>query len=107
VPSGFSATCFRSAIDFLAVAHAENEHDEAIIFDLADKPVIAHTVFPELPEPRAVQRFSEAARIVEFRNALMQELQDSFPVLRVELAEFPIRRLGQFNVPGHDVSLRL
>jgi hypothetical protein len=54
----------------------------------ADQPVIAHAVFPELPQPRAVRRLSNAARIVEFRHSSMQQLQDPFPVLRVELAEF-------------------
>jgi len=31
---------------------------------LADEPIIAYTVFPELSKPRAVQRLSDAARIV-------------------------------------------
>jgi hypothetical protein len=35
-----------------------------------------------------LQRLSNAARIVEFRHSSMQQLQDPFPVLRVELAEF-------------------
>ena len=43
-----------SAIDFLAVSDAEDQHQQAVIFDLADEPVIAHTVFPELSERRAV-----------------------------------------------------
>jgi len=30
------------------MSDADNQHDEAVIFDLADKPVIAHAVFPEL-----------------------------------------------------------
>jgi hypothetical protein len=38
------------AIDFLAMSDAEDEHDQAGVFDLADKPVITHAVFPELPK---------------------------------------------------------
>ncbi len=52
------------AIDFLAMADAKDKNDQAVVFDLADEPVIAYTVFPELSKPRAVQRLSDAARIV-------------------------------------------
>ena len=38
------------AIDFLAMSDAEDQHDQAVVFDLADKPVITHAVFPELPK---------------------------------------------------------
>jgi hypothetical protein len=79
------------AIDFLAMSDAEDQHDQAVVFDLADKPVITHAVFPELPKPRAVQRLSDAARIVKLGDSLMKELQDALGLLRVELAEFPVR----------------
>src|SRR5258707_15794735 len=52
------------AIDFIAMADAKDKNDQAVVFDLPDEPVIAYTVFPELPKPRAVQRLSNAARIV-------------------------------------------
>lgn len=77
-------------IDSLVVSDAENEHDQAIIFELADEPVIPHAVFPELPQPRAVQRLSDAARIVQLGDSSMKELQDALAVLRVEFAEFPV-----------------
>ena len=89
------------------MAHAENQHYQAVIFDLADEPAIAYAVFPELAQPGAVQRFSDSARIVELGDSFTQELQNSFPVLRVEFPEFPVRRLGEFNAPGHGVSSRL
>jgi hypothetical protein len=38
------------AIDFLGMSEAEDEHDQAEVFALADKPVITHAVFPELPK---------------------------------------------------------
>lgn len=44
---------------------AEDQHDQTLIFDLADEPVVAHAVFPELPKLRAVRGLSEAARIVQ------------------------------------------
>ena len=52
------------AIDFLAMADAKDKNDQAVVFDLADEPVIAYTVFPELSKPRAVQSLSDATRIV-------------------------------------------
>jgi hypothetical protein len=35
-------------VDFAAVADAEDDHDEAIVLDGTDEPVIADAVFPEL-----------------------------------------------------------
>jgi len=40
------------------------EGTQAVVFDLADESVITDTVFPELSKARAVQRLSNAARIV-------------------------------------------
>jgi len=37
-----------SAIDFPAVADAENQNEEPVVFDLADQPIVADAVFPEL-----------------------------------------------------------
>src|SRR6266478_6529165 len=78
------------AIDFLAISDAQDQNHQTIVFDLADEPVIAHAIFPELSKPRAVQRLSDAARIVELGNPLMKELQDALAVLRVEFVEFPV-----------------
>ena len=39
------------AVDFPAVTDTENQDKQPIILNLADEPVIAHAVFPELPEP--------------------------------------------------------
>jgi hypothetical protein len=78
------------AIDFFAISDAEDQNHESIIFDLADEPVIAHAIFPELSKPRAVQRVSDAAWIVQLGNPLMKELQDALAVLRVEFVEFPV-----------------
>ena len=38
------------AIDFLAMSDAKDQHDQAVVVDLTDQPVIAHAVFPELPK---------------------------------------------------------
>jgi len=74
-------------IDFSAVPNTEDQHDQAVVLDLADKPVVTHTVFPKLPKLRTVQRFSDAAWIVEPGYSLMQELENALPLLRVEFVE--------------------
>jgi hypothetical protein len=85
------ATRYSSAIDFLAVPDAEDQHNQAVVFDLRDEPVITHAVFPELSKLRAVQSLSDAARIVQLGDSLMKELQDAPGLLRVEFAEFSVR----------------
>jgi hypothetical protein len=72
--------------------NAENQHDQAVIFDPANEPVIPNTVFPELPKPRTVQRFSDAAGIVQQGDSVLQELENAPAVLRVEPAKFPVGR---------------
>jgi hypothetical protein len=32
------------------LSDAEDQHDQAVVFDLAAKPVITYAVFPELPK---------------------------------------------------------
>ena len=38
------------SIDLPSVSYAENEHHEPIVFDLANQPVVAHAVFPEVAQ---------------------------------------------------------
>jgi hypothetical protein len=37
-------------IDFSAVPNTEDQHDQAVVLDRADEPVVTHTVFPKLPK---------------------------------------------------------
>ena len=59
-----------SAIDFFAVSEAEDQYEQAIVFDLADKPVVADAVLPEFPEAGAVERFTNAAGIFQLGKPL-------------------------------------
>jgi hypothetical protein len=36
------------------MSNAEDQNHQAIVFDLADEPVIAYAIFPELSKPRPV-----------------------------------------------------
>jgi hypothetical protein len=78
------------AIDFFAISDAKDQNYQTIVFDLADEPVVANSIFPELAKPRAVQRLSNAAWVVQLGNPRMKELQDALAVLRVEFVEFPV-----------------
>ena len=89
------------------MAYAEDEHQQALIFYLADEPIISQAIFPKFSEARTLQRLSHAARIVQFGDSFLKEYQDALALLRIELAEFPLRRGGKLNLPGHDVSTRL
>jgi hypothetical protein len=53
-----------SAINLSAVSYLEHEHDEAVIFNFAHQPEIAHPVSPKFTETRTLQRLPDAARIV-------------------------------------------
>src|SRR5580692_2890365 len=76
------------AIDFLAMSDAEDQHDQAVVFDLADEPVITNAIFPELSQPRAVQRLPDAAWIIQLGYSLVKEFQDALGLLPVEFNEF-------------------
>jgi len=65
---------------------AQNEDQQAGVFNLADKPEVADTIFPEFPEPGALQCFADAARIVQLRYPFPEKLQNPPRVLRVEFA---------------------
>jgi hypothetical protein len=78
-----------SAIDFLAVSDAEDQHNQTVIFGL--EPAIINAVFPELSKLRAVQGLSDAARIIQLGDSLAKEPQDALGLLRVEFPEFSVR----------------
>jgi hypothetical protein len=49
------------ALDFLAISDTEDQNHQTVVFDLADEPVTAQAIFPELSKSRVVQRLSDAA----------------------------------------------
>jgi len=62
-------------IDFPAVP--QRQHNPTVIFDLADEPIIPHAVFPKLPKLGTVQRFCDAAWIIQLGYSFLQEFQDA------------------------------
>jgi hypothetical protein len=72
------------------VADAEDQDEQAIIFDLADETVIANAVFPELAEIGAVQGLADAAGIVQLGKPVIEKFQDTLTMLPIEVAQFAV-----------------
>jgi hypothetical protein len=79
-----SSACL--AIDFFSISDAEDQNNQAGIFDLADEPEIARPISPELSETCTLQGFPDTVRIVEAGYAFIEKLQNEPAVLLVEFA---------------------
>ena len=88
-------------VNFLPMTNEEDEYDKAFVFDSADQSIVTHAIFPEFSEFRSTQRLTNVARVIESCQPLLNELHDSFGMLRVEVLELPRRRRGNLNRPGH------
>jgi hypothetical protein len=89
------------AVDFFAMANAKNKYDEAIVYKLADKAIVADTVSPIFSKLGAPKCFSNNARILQRCYAFIKKFPDSALILRVELFKFPRGVRVKFNAPGH------
>jgi hypothetical protein len=96
--------CTASAINLFAVPNLEDQHNEAVVLNFANKPVITYAVFPEFPKAGALQGLPDAARIFEIGYSLLKELQNAAAMLRIKLAQLPVRGNGKLNLPCHDAS---
>jgi hypothetical protein len=89
------------AVDFLAMANLEKEHNEVFVSNSADQSVLAHSISPELSEFGSIQRLTDVARVIEFCQPLLNELHDSFGMLRIKVLKLPRCRRGNLNRAGH------
>ena len=92
------------AINFPAVTYTENQHDDAVIINIANEPIVAHPVSPEISQRRALHCFSDATRIVQLCYAFVEEFEDALGVLRVQFGQLAVSEGGNFNLPSHDAS---
>ncbi len=76
---------WRLAVDLTAVADTKDQDEHAGVFDFRDEAVVANAVFPELAKLGAVQGLTDAARISERREALVEKLEDALALRRVQL----------------------
>jgi hypothetical protein len=56
---------------------ARLKDQDFLVFDPANQPIVAHTVFPELPETLALPGLPKRARGVETGNTTGEELQNA------------------------------
>ena len=82
-----------------SMPHGNCEHDESPVLNIANDAVIAD---PKAPEAylASLQRFAEMARVLAPLEALIEPVENPFPDLRIELAELPLRGIGNLNGPG-------
>jgi len=85
------------------MSKAKKENKQAIVLNLADQAVIAHTAFPNFATTRTGKSVPDAVRIVQLGYVIMEELQDELAVPGVENVEFPSNLGRQLNPVGHDV----
>jgi hypothetical protein len=69
------------------MSEAKNQHDEAVVFEFADEPVVADSVFPKLAQSPDVQRLSYSSWIIQAGDSFVEKLQDALGLRRVELAQ--------------------
>ena len=86
------------------MTYTQGEYEQLFVFNSADESVVPDTILAELAEFWPMQRFSDAAWIVEFPNALVKEFQNAPRYVRVELVERAGCLERELNLPGH-VSL--
>jgi hypothetical protein len=70
------------------VSDFHHQHPNRLVFDSGDQPVVANTVLPELAQIGALERFVDAAWVIQRGHAPMQERQDATGNLGVELGKF-------------------
>lgn len=82
VPAG--AALIGSAVDIAAMGDLKHQHQQLIVLDVADHPVVAHAV---APEPRAV-RGQPLAALPGVLSLEQQAVQDRSRVWAVERSSF-------------------
>jgi len=76
------------------MADAKDQDEHAGVFDFRDEAVVADAVFPELAKLGAVQSLTDAARMFERREALVEKLEDALAVRLVEFMKLAGRGGG-------------
>jgi len=72
------------------MTYFNHQHQQAVILDRTDQPVVAHAVSPEFPESLSLQGLADAARVIQTGDALKEKSQDASGMLRVEFVQIPV-----------------
>jgi hypothetical protein len=96
-----------SAIDFFAVSDAEDQDQQAVVFDLTDEAERADAISPKLTQAGSLQRLAKRARVGQLGDPFPMKFRNAFGVLRMELAKFAAGLGGKLNLSGHDALQHL
>ena len=77
-----------------------DDDNEPVVFQRTNQAVIANSIFPELAK-RPFESFADGAGIVQLRDSLVQEPEDSVRDELVELFKLTAGRGVKLNIPGH------
>lgn len=83
------------------MADLDDEHDQFVILDIADDPVVANPVAPEMAKALALQAFCELLRIIEPHEPFLKKVPDAFADDGVEFLKGFLNRLSVLNRPDH------
>ena len=89
-----------SPIHIPPVAELDHQDAQRAVVDVADQPVITHSIPPEGPQRRTRQGPAQTARIFMSRQPLAQERGAPSGFLRIEFAELLGGCRGELNPPG-------
>ena len=87
-----------SAVDLAAVRDPEHQHDQPLVLDVADDPVVADPVAPQSPE-RMAERSAETAGIVIRLDPFGEVAKDRTLHGAIEPPQLPSGALVPLNAP--------
>ena len=70
--------------------NAEDQDEQAVVFDLADKPVVTHAVLPKFLQVRTLKGLANRAGVVQLGQSFRKKLHDAPRMLRVEFTQLPV-----------------
>ena len=83
---------------------SSNENFPGSFLNGRQDSVVAHAIFPKFSEAEALESFTDAVRVVQQCNALVQESKNGPCHLRIKPAEFPTCGEVKLNAPYHVLS---
>jgi hypothetical protein len=69
-----------------------DHHDETVILDRTDDPIVAYTILPVLAERGPTKRLAVAPRVFTALDAVSQEDEQSLSHRASDLAQLPLGR---------------
>src|ERR1700722_3063856 len=91
-------------IHLSSIADPHDKNAEFAILDIGDDPIITDAILPKITEFCPLQRFPDAAWIVQSGDAIGEKAQDAYGIGATSPSEFLFRGGIEPNPPGHRTS---